>query len=137
MQHSLDIECELDQYIATALWSTNADHRDPEGTGCAGHMDDHFTVSDLAPKAREAMRAELTDFIDGCAAAALDFWQAELGAGQVGCDFWLTRNGHGAGFWDRFVTGIGATFGRYLTEQARPYGQSYIYAGSDGKVYVS
>lgn len=134
---TLDITTELEHYIACALWSTNADHLDPEGTGAAGSLDDHFSASDIAPEALEAMRAELADFIHHADPRALAFWEAELGAGQVGHDFWLTRNGHGAGFWDRFAGGVGASFGNHLTEKAKPYGESYLYAGDDGRVYVS
>ena len=37
---------------------------------------------------------------------------------SAGHDFWLTRNRHGAGFWDR---GAGEA-GKRLTEMSRPYG---------------
>jgi hypothetical protein len=137
MQHTLDIECELDQYVRTALWSTNADHLDPEGTGHAGALEDHYDASDIAPESLASMRAELVEFLDSVDASFLEFWQAELGAGQVGHDFWLTRNGHGAGFWDRFSAGIGSRIGQHLTEASRPFGESYLYAADDGKVYVS
>ena len=133
----VDIDTELEQYIATALWSSNADHLDPEGTGAAGNLDDHFDASDLAPEALASMREDLEAFIAGADESALGFWQAELGAGQVGHDFWLTRNGHGAGFWDRFGRGVGVSFGQHLTELAGPYGESYLYAGDDGQLYVS
>jgi hypothetical protein len=133
----LDLECELEQYIKTALWSTNANHLDPEGTGAGGAMDDHFGPEDLTPEARESMRADLVAFVESVDPDALVFWEAELGAGQVGHDFWLTRNGHGAGFWDRFSAGIGASFGNHLTDLAKPYGESYVYAGDDGRVHVS
>ena len=39
-------------------------------------------------------------------------------AEQAGHDFWLTRNGHGAGFWDR---GLGA-LGETLTKWAKAAG---------------
>jgi hypothetical protein len=133
----VDVEYELDAYIATALWSTNADHLDPEGTGAAGSLEDHFDASDLASEARESMRADLEAFLEGADPSALTFWEAELGAGQIGHDFWLTRNGHGAGFWDRFSRGVGADFGRHLTELAKPYGTSDLYAGDDGRLYVA
>jgi hypothetical protein len=136
-QTTIDLEHELSQYIGTALWSTNADHLDPEGTGAAGSLEDHYSDVDLAPEAREAMRADLADFVHHADPRALAFWETELGAGQIGHDFWLTRNGHGAGFWDRFSAGIGASFGRHLTEKAKAYGESYLYAGDDGKVHVS
>jgi hypothetical protein len=56
-----------------------------------------------------------------------------LSAAQVGHDFWLTRNGHGAGFWDR---GIG-DYGDALTEHAHSFGASDVYVGDDGRLYVS
>ena len=52
---------------------------------------------------------------------------------QAGHDFWLTRNRHGAGFWDR---GLGER-GQRLTDAAHVYGESYLSIGDDGKVYVS
>ena len=48
-------------------------------------------------------------------------------------DFWLTRNGHGAGFWDR---GLGSV-GDELTKNAKPFGSVDAYVGDDGKVYLS
>lgn len=53
--------------------------------------------------------------------------------GRNGHDFWLTRNGHGAGFWDR---GYGKV-GDRLTDAAHAWGTSDIYIGDDGKLYVS
>lgn len=41
---------------------------------------------------------------------------------QHGHDFWLTRNGHGAGFWDR---GYGE-LGDKLTDACKPYGEAYV-----------
>jgi hypothetical protein len=53
------------------------------------------------------------------------------GAARAGHDFWLTRNGHGAGFWDR---GLG-DLGERLSKAAKVYGEVYLYPGDDGKVY--
>jgi hypothetical protein len=133
---TFDVEHELEQYLETALWSTNADHLDPEGTGAAGQLEDHFEASDIAPDSIAEARRELTELIES-APEASQFWLAELGAGQIGHDFWLTRNGHGAGFWDRFARGVGADFGRQLTELSKPYGTSDAYVGDDGKVHFS
>jgi hypothetical protein len=137
MTITINLDAELAQYVDTALWSTNADHLDPEGTGAAGAMDDHYGAEDIAPEALESMRADLADFIHHADPRALECWRDELGEGAIGHDFWLTRNGHGAGFWDRFTAEPDASYGRHLTEKAKPYGESYVYAGDDGKVYVS
>lgn len=129
---TIDIETEFQQYVGTALWSST-DESTPEG---GEPMDANYGPEDLASEALDSMRRDLADFIEGADDDALAFWEAELGAGQVGHDFWLTRNGHGAGFWDRFARGVGAGFGRYLTELAAPYGESYLYVGDDGLIYV-
>ena len=46
--------------------------------------------------------------------------------------FLLTRNGHGAGFWDR---GNGA-LGDRLADAARVYGTQGAYVGDDELIYV-
>ena len=56
----------------------------------------------------------------------------ELGetAEQAGRDFWLTRNGHGAGFWDR---GLGV-IGDRLTKAAHAYGEVALYVNDDNLI---
>ena len=50
---------------------------------------------------------------------------------QFGHDFLLTRDGHGAGFWDR---GLG-DLGDYLTELTRPYGcTESLFITEDGRL---
>lgn len=52
---------------------------------------------------------------------------------QAGHDFWLTRNHHGAGFWDR---GIGRV-GKVLTDAAHAFGEIDSYVGDDSLAYFS
>jgi hypothetical protein len=49
-------------------------------------------------------------------------------------DFWLTRCGHGAGFWDGDYP---EPYDRQLTEAAKVYGNVDIYVGDDGILYFS
>jgi hypothetical protein len=51
---------------------------------------------------------------------------------QNGHDFWLTRNRHGAGYWDR---GYHGQIGRQLTDASHPYGESDLYVWRK-KVYL-
>ena len=54
---------------------------------------------------------------------------------QAGHDFWLTRNRHGAGFWDREdVYGVDAA--RELTEAAHAYGESHLEVDANGNISV-
>lgn len=62
---------------------------------------------------------------------------------RFGHDFWLTRNGHGAGFWDRDeLTGEivnkqhGNSLGDALTRVAKAAGPCELYVGDDGLVYA-
>ena len=54
-----------------------------------------------------------------------------MSADALADDFVLTRNGHGAGFWDR---GLGAD-GNKLTRMAKTYGTVGLYRGDDMKLY--
>lgn len=51
---------------------------------------------------------------------------------RVGHDFWLTRNGHGAGFWDGYYP---KALGEALTKLAKSYGECNLYIGDDGLIY--
>lgn len=89
----------------------------------------NFDESDLTPEALESMRADCDAFIADNAADLLIIEKLHArgewsSAEQSGHDFWLTRNGHGAGFWDR---GYG-TVGRRLNDACEPYGEVHLYA---------
>ena len=55
------------------------------------------------------------------------------GAESFGHDLWLTRNGHGAGYWDR---GLGA-LGERLSSAARSLGEVSSYVTDDGQVDIA
>ena len=115
------------QYLATALWSSTGDDGEP--------LDAEFTIADFAPEAAAAARTDMDSFLEANAdlleqaRALVPSYDDEA----VAHDFWLTRNGHGAGFWDR---GLGSV-GDELTKNAKPFGSVDAYVGDDGKVYLS
>jgi hypothetical protein len=112
----------LTHYLACALWSSNDDHGTP--------LDENYSVDDIAPASVEASRTEIEAFLAECKAERIDL--SGLSAEQFGHDLWLTRNRHGAGFWDR---GLGA-LGERLTEKADSLGDRCIYVGDGGLVYI-
>ncbi len=75
------------------------------------------------------------DFMEEAADDCVAFfasWHEEIQADPeaAGRDFWLTRNRHGAGFWD------GAwEKGEELTDAAHLYGPRSLMVGDDGKLY--
>jgi hypothetical protein len=95
--------------------------------------DDGDSLESAGWEASDIVAASVTEFAQDLA----DFWHGNhpdlqgLNPEQVGHDFVLTRNGHGAGFWDR---GLGE-LGDRLTAMCRPYGTFDLYVGDDGKLY--
>ncbi len=105
----------LDAYIYCALWSST----DDDGIYLDGGN------ADLPPETLDAMKADCKAFLD-LADELLD-----LEYSQAGHDFWLTRNGHGAGFWD----GDWPEHGDKLTEISKGFGEANLYIGDDGLIY--
>ncbi len=96
-----------------------------------------YSVGEIAPESLAAMQEELSDFLALLAREGIA-WQDGWTPEQLGHDFWLTRNGHGAGFWDRYYdNGEAEEMGNVLTRLSKPYGESSLYIGDDGALYVS
>lgn len=114
----------LAQYIETALWSSIDDESDDSG---GVPLDATYGASDLAPELLATMAADCAKFQADNAANLED-----LDDGQCGHDLWLTRNGHGTGFWDRGYPEPQAT---ELTDAAEAFGEFHLYVGDDGKIY--
>ena len=112
-------------YIECALWSST-DHSDESG---GEPLDANYSEDDLAPQTAAKMRADCADFIK---AHEADLDASGLTAARAGHDFWLTRNGHGSGFWDE---GLGE-LGDRLTKASKFYGSFDLYVGDDGKIYA-
>lgn len=127
----------LDAYIAAALWSTR-DDSEPDGYE---FLDENFGPEDLAEETLQRMREDCEDFLTAHPEESdipqlmQDLTMEELD--QAGHDFWLTRNGHGAGFWDgdwANIPGWG-DYGQKLTDRAHAYGSVDLYVGDDGLIY--
>ena len=109
-------------YIEAALWSST-DNSDDQG---GDPLDANYGQDDIAP---ETLACILTD----CEAFQRD--HAEDISGDVeraGHDFWLTRNHHGAGFWDGDWD---SEVGERLTEASHAYGSLDLYVGDNGLIY--
>jgi hypothetical protein len=107
-------------YLIAALWSSTDEHGEP--------LDAVFTLDDVSAGCIEQASSDVLDFVlSNTHLLSLSGLSDE----QIGHDFWLTRNGHGAGFWDR---GLGAV-GEALSRACKPYGPVDLYAGDDGYIY--
>jgi len=111
-------------YIECALWSS-MDESTPTG---GEPLDTNYGVSDLASETLGSFERDCNKFQKE---NAEDLKQAGNDE-QNGHDFWLTRNHHGSGWWDR---GYGEV-GERLTEATHKYKEVDLYVGDDGKVYA-
>lgn len=106
----------FEAYLVCALWSST-DGDDP--------LDKKYTVEDIAPETKAKMEADCKAFFKK---------NNRLFKGMnanAGHDFWLTRNGHGAGFWD----GSWEKHGEKLIKESKAFGECDLYV-SDGKIYI-
>lgn len=80
-------------------------------------LDGDYDVDDIDAATMAQFESDCQNFLE----ANRDDLEG-MDAGQAGHDFWLTRNHHGAGFWDR---GLGER-GDRLTAAAHVYGEVYL-----------
>lgn len=106
-------------YQICALWTSTKDD---------GSTMDEYGIDAIAPESDKRMEADCDRFI---AANRRDLSRIE--PGQAGYDLWLTRNGHGTGYWDRDLGGRGDR----LTAAAKALGGCSLYLGDDGKIHQS
>lgn len=108
-------------YLECALWSSTDDEGEP--------LDKRFTLADIGPEVMDPSREDVRAFLDLLESEGVE-WRGHVSMDQMGMDFWLTRNHHGAGFWDR---GLG-DLGDVLTKWAHSYGSADLYVADDGTV---
>lgn len=100
-----------------------------------------FGFADMAPRTVAEAIADCAAFQAEAAellALAADNGYDDTNAGH---DLWLTRNGHGAGFWDRdalseCVPETDETLGDLLSDVARKMGNLDVYLGDDDLIYT-
>jgi len=118
----------LSAYIKCALWSSLDDDCRP--------LDSSKSRADLAPNTEAQMMADCMAFMEANA-GLLD--ASGLSVEQQGHDFWLSRNGHGAGFFDRCFAGqykyAREEACRQLQEKANAFGECNLYISDDGLIY--
>lgn len=98
--------------LSDCMTSTQAD--DHCRAACRAFFDEHYADLELA-------------------AAAYSADDLELGWQLAGNDFALTRNRHGAGYWDGDLP---EELGARLTEAAHRVGECWPYLGDDDLIYI-
>jgi hypothetical protein len=125
-------------YSQAALWSSHDESNEAGGEP----LDQNYGTEDIAEEALAEIVADCTAF------QATEAWKAAIAnedprtdrrtaygcsiEESAGHDFWLTRNGHGAGFWDGDWK---EPHGTALDRLAKLFLQINLYVGDDGKIY--
>ena len=108
-----DIDEILKEYLVGALWSNDFDDK---------------SISDIADSSIDDARKEITWFVNS-AGKYID----KIPNDEIGHDIWLTRNGHGTGFWDR---GYSDKKTELLKHLCKLLGTADAYIGDDDKIYI-
>lgn len=116
----MDIKIILTHYLVCALWSSIDDNDEP--------FDSNYDINDIDQESWDKSEKEITSFVEK-AGNLLDNIEDE----QIGHDIWLTRNHHGAGFWDR---GYEKSIGDGLTKIAHDLGERNVFLNDNGKLSI-
>ncbi len=130
-------------YLAAALW-TETDETNPEQGG--EPLDANYDINDIEPDTLAEMIQDCRQFQDDNASLIIDenVMRGRYGGDEhAGHDFWLTRNGHGAGFWDgdwkepaaAMLTDAAQTFGEYHITATGVFVQTPSKIFDGGQVY--
>lgn len=123
-------------YLVSALWTSNDETTDTGGEP----MDANYDITDIAPQCVAGARATCLEFMTANYPDLLKYAASRkinVGEGTIwehaGHDFWLTRNGHGVGFWDRDLGELGDR----LSDASKAHKEIDLYLGEDGKLYFT
>lgn len=108
----------------------------PEGDGEDGHALEHWeaTRDQIAPETLAAIVADCEGFKTSAAFDILRAIERGLTPERIGCDLFLTSQGHGSGFWDRRELDADG-LGERLSTAARAIGSPDYMVGDDGLIY--
>ncbi len=122
------------QGYVTAMFWTDGDQVDADEDGRNGGR---VSFAELAPDSLARIIAECAEWQDANAALLQLAYDQDYSEERAGHDYWLTRNGHGAGFWCRDELNEAGSpdesLGDKLAEVSS--GSRSIYRGDDGFVY--
>jgi hypothetical protein len=108
-------------YVLTMLWSETDDSGEP--------LNRKYSVADITEDAYHTMISGVDAFVRANWSDVRNFDPK-----YVGHDFALTRNGHGAGFWDGDYPEPAAGC---LTAASHECGEQSLYVGDDGRLHVA
>jgi hypothetical protein len=141
-------------YLETILWAETVSLPAPENELVDGYMDvpsDHalagipeqepldnyFSYEDFDEDSLRKAEGDCDEFFNLLELHGLyDFAAQFADDDEIAHDFWLTRNGHGAGFWDGDYDDGVDDLGDKLTELCKGFGEQYVWVDESGKLHL-
>ena len=130
-------------YFEAVLFTEHVLNDDPNSVE-DDYLDSEYTVYDIDQASVDEQIRQINAFLKEAKpyfAEALGdedpYSSRELDMEGVLQNFLLTRNGHGAGFWDGDYEHFKAGLGDTLTKLADKFREVTAYNGDDGKVYIT
>jgi len=119
-------------YLEAALWASTDESDESGGLP----LDRNYGIEDIADECLQAAIADCQRFQEQNyeLLGEADYSRSEYSDDEMaGHDFFLTRNGHGVGYWDREFSDD--TVGDALTKAAEAFSEVDFYVGDDGLIY--
>lgn len=91
-----------------------------------------FTIEDLDADSKIQAYVDIKNFMEMAGEAAVSEAMEDQGAFRLGMDIWLSRNGHGSGFFDHSYENE-----KVLMDAARGLGGVDMYISDDGHIVFS
>ncbi|NCQ51636.1 hypothetical protein GW796_07025 [archaeon] len=113
-------------YIVAAIWTSEPEDVDDNNTFDVIKIPQD--ILDLVSLECKTFQENNEKLLDAAYSSGKDYE-----ASRAGHDLWLTRNGHGVGYWDRDLGEIGEK----LSDKARELNGSDLYLGDDNNLYFS
>ena len=123
-----DVDTFARAYVECALWAS-CDDSDEHG---GEPLNRNYGPADIATETLHRMIEDCRKFQETNGSLLERYEDAGYGIANAGQDFWLTRNRHGAGFWDRGLEELG----QQLTDAAHGFGECWLYVRDDGRIRV-
>lgn len=127
-----DLDAFTQGYIEAMFFTEEREHVDGEDLEETGSIPHNSCFGMIAPEGLAQIVTDCARFQQENAELLVKFEDRYKPMEYAGHDFWLTRNGHGAGFWDRGIGDVGDA----LADSARAYGEAYVETGDDGMIYI-
>ena len=118
---SKNIQKIIDSYLECALWTNEEELKEQDS-------DTDLNINNFEEDSLIKTYLDIKKFLK-----IVGFAIDDIDESDIGHDLWLTRNGHGSGFWDR---GYDNDISDILTNAAKSLGSAYLFLNEQGKINI-